>query len=261
MSTDFSKSINNLAVLTVVLYDVIENYTIPVLMNYHKKTESTLFFFDGDQIKTLGTQFTPVTPEDEVPYDFVSEVPIKNERYAKYGYSLTQYLDIMPRPGNEIIMSNGSIYCPDMDPICLIMNAPRMAYHYCIGNEAPEDIQKAIMSVMSDPDKLRCMSDAYKNMKFIVRVRLDVLTEQMKDLVIAVKAIIEAISIPPPVKTLLDADVMTARNHIANLMIKRIGTIYMVPPSLAASMIRHAYTLVSGLVQALNYAYESTRVT
>lgn len=247
-----------LVATTVVLYDVIENYAVPVLIDYHQRSSSALFVFDGESVKTLGTQVTPITPESELPYDAVREIPEKNRRYGKYGLNLYQYMDVGPKPGNQILMGFGPQYCPGMDADCLIREAPRIAYTYCVGKPAPEDLAVAMAEAVSDQEKVRCLSDAFAGMKFIVRVRLDVIVEQLKDITIAVKAIVESLPLPPGVKVMLDADAMTARNHIANLMVKRVGTVFTVQPVLVIAMLRHAYTLVSGLVQALNFAVAST---
>ena len=169
----------------------------------------------------------------------------------KWGVSLDAYLTVTPEPGIPILARFGPMYCPDMDPKCLIDHVPQFVYLNCFGDKAPDSREAIVLSLMSDPNKLACGNDTIEKIRFLVRIDTETILSNLRDLAIMVLAFNEAVQFPPRLSLIIDAYATEALNKVDNIMSKRAGSVFVLPPALVISQVRDAYNSVSSLVQIL----------
>jgi hypothetical protein len=203
----------------------------------------------------LGTQYTPTEAEALFVARQIEDYPkVKEEVLTKWGISLDAYLTVMPEPGNAILHRFGTIYCPEMDAECLIKHIPQFIYLNCIGDKAPEDPRIIMMEVMSDQNRLACANDTANQIRFLVRIDIETLLSNLRDIAIMALSFNEAVQLPPRLSLIIDAYAMESLNKVDNIMSKRVGTVFMMPSGMIISMVRDAYNSVASLVQNLTSA-------
>jgi len=239
-----------------VVHLVIEKYMTPALSAYQQIRSVAIFWFNGEQLVPLGTQFTPIEPEALFVARQIEDYPrVKNEVLNKWGISLDAYVTVTPEPGNPIIARFGPEYCPDMNTECLIKHIPHLIYRNCAPDGKPtEDPQAMLLILMSDANKMACANEAMQGIRFLVKVDLEAILSNLRDLAVMVLSFNEAVQLPPRLSLMLDAYAMGALNKIDNIMSKRAGMAFMLPPAMVVSMVRDAYNSVSSLVQTLTSA-------
>jgi len=239
-----------------VVHLVIEKYMTPALSAYQQIRSVAIFWFNGEQLVPLGTQFTPIEPEALFVARQIEDYPrVKNEVLNKWGISLDAYVTVTPEPGNPIIARFGPEYCPDMNTECLIKHIPHLIYRNCAPEGKPtEDPQAMLLILMSDANKMACANEAMQGIRFLVKVDLEAILSNLRDLAVMVLSFNEAVQLPPRLSLMLDAYAMGALNKIDNIMSKRAGMAFMLPPAMVVSMVRDAYNSVSSLVQTLTSA-------
>ena len=234
---------------------VIEKYMVPALTAYQQMRTMVIYWFNGEQLAPLGTQFTPAEPEALFVARQIEDYPkVKEDVLAKWGISLDAYLVVMPEAGNPVLARFGPLYCPEMSAECLIKHIPQFIYLNCVGDKAPEDPRVIMMEVMSDVNKMACANDTANQTRFLVRVDIEAILSNLRDLAIMVMAFNEAVQFPPRLTLIIDAYAMESLNKIDNIMSKRAGAVFMIPPALIISQVRDAYNSVASLVQTLTSA-------
>lgn len=248
----FIERINH-TVLTVHL--VIEKYMEPVLMAYQQMRSLVIYWFNGEQLVPLGTQFTPIEPEALFIARQIEDYPrVKEETVNKWGISLDAYLTVLPEPGNPILARFGPLYCPNMSAECLIRHIPQFLYLNCVGEKAPEDPNIIMAEILSDVNRIACANDTASKIRFLVRVDIEAILSNLRDLAIMALAFSEAVQLPPKLSLIIDTYAMESLNKIDNIMSKRAGTVFVIPPALVISMVRDAYNAVASLIQNLTSA-------
>ena len=234
---------------------VIEKYMVPTLMAFQQSRSLIIYWFNGEQLTLLGTQYTPIEAEALFMARQIEDYPkVKEEALSKWGVSLDAYLTVMPEPGNPILARFGPMYCPDMNAECLIRHIPQFVYLNCVGDKAPEDSSIIMVEILSDVNKIACANDTTQKIHFLVRVDTEAVLSNLRDLAIAVMAFTEAVQLPPRLSLIIDAYAMESLNKIDNIMSKRVGTVFMIPPVLVISQVRDAFNSVASLVQTLTSA-------
>jgi hypothetical protein len=239
----------------LVVHLVIEKYMVPVLMAYQQSRSLVIYWFNGEQLTPLGTQYTPIEPEALFVARQIEDYPkVREEVLSKWGISLDAYLTVTPEPGNPILARFGPMYCPDMNAECLIRRIPQFIYLNCVGEKAPENPNAIMIEILSDVNRLACANDTANRIRFLVRVDIETILSNLRDLAIAVLAFTEAVQLPPRLSLIIDAYAMESLNKIDNIMSKRVGTVFVIPPALVISQVRDAYNSVASLVQTLTSA-------
>jgi hypothetical protein len=64
----------------------------------------------------------------------------------------------------------------------------------------------------------------------------------------------EAVQLPPRLSLIIDSYAMESLNKIDNIMSKRAGTVFVLPPAMIVSQVRDAFNSVASLVQTLTSA-------
>ncbi len=234
---------------------VIKKYMVPTLMAFQQSRSLVIYWFNGEQLTPLGTQFTPIEAEALFMARQIEDYPkVKEEALSKWGVSLGTYLTVMPEPGNPILARFGPMYCPDFNVECLIKHVPQFIYLNCVGEKAPEDPSVIMAEVMSDVNKMACANDTIQKIRFLVRVDIEAILSNLRDLAIMVMAFNEAVQLPPRLSLIIDAYAMESLNKIDNIMSKRIGGVFVIPPVTVISQVRDAFNSVSSLVQTLTSA-------
>ncbi len=234
---------------------VIEKYMVPVLMAYQQSRTFVIYWFNGEQLTLLGTQYTPIEAEALFMARQIEDYPkVREETVNKWGISLDAYLTVLPEPGNPVLTRFGPLYCPDFNVECLIKHIPQFIYMNCVGEKAPEDPSVIMAEVMSDVNRLACANDTANQMRFLVRVDIEAILSNLRDLAIMVLAFNEAVQLPPKLSLIIDTYAMESLNKVDNIMSKRVGAVFVVPPALVISMVRDAYNAVASLVQNLTSA-------
>jgi len=240
-------------VLTVQL--VIEKYLVPVLMAYQQLRSLVIYWFNGEQLVPLGTQFTPVEAEALFTARQIQDYPkVKEDVLTKWGISLDAYLTVAPEPSNPILARFGPMYCPDFNVECLIRHIPQFVYLNCVGERAPEDPRVIMAEVMSDVNRMACANDTIQKIRFLVRVDIEAILSNLRDLAIMALAFNEAVQLPPRLSLIIDAYAMESLNKIDNIMSKRVGGVFVLPPVAVISQVKDAFNSVSSLVQTLTSA-------
>jgi len=239
-----------------VVHLVIEKYMTPVLSAFQQIRSVAIFWFNGEQLVPLGTQFTPVEAEAFFVARQIEDYPrVKDRVLSMWGISLDAYVMVAPEPGNPIIARYGPEYCPDMDVRCLIEHIPHLIYRNCAPEEKPlEDPQAMLLILMSDANKMACANETSNQIRFLVKVNLETILSNLRDLAVMVLSFNEAVQLPPRLSLILDAYAMETLNKVDNIMSKRAGMAFVLPPAMVISMIRDAYNSVSSLVQTLTSA-------
>jgi hypothetical protein len=253
--TDIKAFIERINRTVLVVHLVIEKYLVPVLTAYQQARSTAILWFNGEQLVPLGTQYTPTEAEAIFPARQIEDYPkVKEEVLAKWGISLDAYLVVMPEPGNTVLARFGPMYCPDMNAECLIDHIPQFTYLNCVGDKPPEDKAAILAALMSDTDKLACANDTIQRIRFLVRVNIETILSNLRDLAIMALAFNEAVQLPPRLSLIIDSYAMEALNKIDNIMSKRAGTAFVLPPAIVISQVRDAYNSVASLVQNLTSA-------
>ena len=243
----------NHTVLTVHL--VIEKYLVPALMAYQQSRSLVIYWFNGEQLTPLGMQYTPIEPEALFVARQIEDYPkVREDVLTKWGISLDAYLTVAPEPGNPILARFGPMYCPDMDPKCLIDHIPQFVYLNCVGDNPPDSREAIALALMSDPNKLACGNDTIEKIRFLVKVNTETILSNLRDLAVMVLAFNEAVQLPPRLSLIIDAYAMESLNKIDNIMSKRAGTVFVLPPAMIVSQVRDAFNSVASLVQTLTSA-------
>jgi len=231
---------------------VIEKYLVPVLMAYQQSRSLVIYWFNGEQLTPLGTQFTPIEAEALFTARQIEDYPrVKEETVNKWGISLDAYLTVAPEPGNQILGRFGPVYCPDFNVECLIRHVPQFIYLNCVGEKAPDDPNVIMAEVMSDVNKMACANDTIQKIRFLVKVDIEAILSNLRDLAIMALAFNEAVQLPPRLSLIIDAYAMESLNKIDNIMSKRVGGVFVLPPVTVISQVRDAFNSVSSLVQTL----------
>jgi hypothetical protein len=239
----------------IAIHLVIEKYMVPVLTAYQQSRSLAIYWFNGEQIVPLGTQYTPIEPEAIFLARQIEDYPrVKEELLSKWGVSLDAYLTVQPEPGNPILARFGPMYCPDMNVECLIDHIPQFIYLNCVGDKAPEDRRMIIIEVMSDVNRLACANNTANQIRFLVRVDIEAILSNLRDLAVDALAFTEAVQLPSRLSLIIDAYAMESLNKIDNIMSKRAGVVFMIPPALVVSQVRDAYNSVASLIQTLTSA-------
>ena len=234
---------------------VIEKYLVPTLMAFQQSRSLVIYWFNGEQLVPLGTQFTPIEPEVLFTARQIEDYPrVKAETLSKWGVSLDAYLTVMPEPGNPVLARFGPMYCPDFNVECLIRHIPQFVYLNCVGEKAPEDPSVIMAEVMSDVNKMACANDTIQKIRFLVRVDTEAILSNLRDLAIMALAFNEAVQLPPRLSLIIDAYAMESLNKIDNIMSKRVGIVFVIPPVTVISQVRDAFNSVESLVQTLTSA-------
>ena len=248
----FIERINH-TVLTVHL--VIEKYMVPVLSAYQQMRSTAILWFNGEQLTPLGTQYTPTEAEALFVARQIEDYPkVREETLRKWGVSLDAYITVTPEPGNQILGRFGPMYCPDFNVECLIRHVPQFIYLNCVGEKAPEDPSVIMAEVMSDVNRMACANDAIQKIRFLVKVDIEAILSNLRDMAIMVLAFNEAVQLPPRLSLIIDAYAMESLNKIDNIMSKRFGGIFVIPPVMVMSQVKDAFNSVSSLVQTLTSA-------
>jgi hypothetical protein len=249
----------NHTVLTVHL--VIEKYMVPVLMAYQQSRSLVIYWFNGEQLTPLGTQYTPIETEALFVARQIEDYPkVKEEVLGKWGISLDAYLTVMPEPGNAVLARFGPMYCPDFNVECLIKHIPQFIYLNCVGDKAPEDPNVIMAEIMSDVNRLACANDTANKIRFLVKVDIEAILSNLRDLAIMALAFNEAVQLPPRLSLIIDAYAMESLNKIDNIMSKRVGGVFVIPPALVISQVRDAFNSVASLAQTLTSAIMARQV-
>jgi len=252
---DIKSFIERINHTVLVVHLVIEKYLVPTLMAYQQMRSLVIYWFNGEQLTPLGTQYTPIEPEALFQARQIEDYPrVKEEVLTKWGVSLDAYITVMPEPGNTILARFGPMYCPDMKAECLARHIPQFIYLNCVGEKAPEDPNIIMVEILSDVNRIACANDTTQKIRFLVKVDTEAVLSNLRDLAIAVMAFTEAVQLPPRLALILDAYAMEALNKIDNIMSKRVGTVFMIPPVLVISQVRDAFNSVASLVQTLTSA-------
>jgi len=239
----------------LVIHLVIEKYLIPVLAAYQQARSTAILWFNGEQLVPLATQYTPTEAEAFFMARQIEDYPrVKEEVLSKWGVSLDAYLTVMPEPGNQVLARFGPMYCPDMKVECLIDHIPQFTYLNCVGDKPPESKSAILVELMSDADRLACANDTIQKIRFLVRVDIEAILSNLRDLAIMVMAFNEAVQLPPRLSLIIDSYAMEALNKVDNIMSKRAGTAFVLPPALVASQVKDAYNAAASLVQNLTSA-------
>ena len=234
---------------------VIEKYMVPVLMAYQQSRTFVIYWFNGEQLTLLGTQYTPIEAEALFVARQIEDYPaVREETVSKWGVSLDAYLTVLPEPGNPVLARFGPLYCPDLSVKCLIDHIPQFIYLNCVGDKPPEDKSAIMIEVMSDANRLACANDTANQIRFLVRVDIEAILSNLRDLAIMALAFNEAVQLPPRLSLIIDTYAMESMNKVDNIMSKRAGTVFVVPPALVISMVRDAYNAVASLIQNLTSA-------
>ncbi len=234
---------------------VIEKYLVPVLTAYQQMRSLVIYWFNGEQLVPLGTQFTPIEAEALFTARQIEDYPrVKEETVNKWGISLDAYITVMPEPGNQILGRFGPVYCPDFNVECLIRHVPQFIYLNCVGDKAPDDPNVIMAEVMSDVNRMACANDTIQKIRFLVRVDIEAILSNLRDLAIMALAFNEAVQLPPRLSLIIDAYAMESLNKIDNIMSKRVGGVFVLPPVTVISQVRDAFNSVSSLVQTLTSA-------
>ncbi len=253
--TDIKAFIERINHTAITIHLIIEQYMVPTLTAFQQSRSLAILWFNGEQLVPLGTQYTPIEPEALFQAQQIEDYPrVKDEFMNKWGVSINTYIAVGPEPGNPILARFGPMYCPEMDAECLIKHIPQFTYMNCVGDNPPEDPRAIVVALMQDPNRLACGSETTKQIRFLVRVFIDVILTNLRDLAISTMAFTEAVQLPPRLALILDAYAMEALNKIDNIMSKRAGTVFMIPPALVISQVKDAYNSVSSLVQTLTSA-------
>ena len=234
---------------------VIEKYMVPVLMAYQQSRTFVIYWFNGEQLTLLGTQYTPIEAEALFIARQIEDYPrVREDVVNKWGVSLDAYLTVLPESGNPILARFGPLYCPEMSAGCLIEHIPQFIYLNCVGDKPPEDKNAILVEVMSDVNRLACANDTANQIRFLVRVDIEAILSNLRDLAIMALAFNEAVQLPPKLSLIIDTYAMESLNKVDNIMSKRAGTVFVIPPALVISMVRDAYNAVASLVQNLTSA-------
>jgi len=249
---DIKRFITQVRYTESVIHLVIEKYMTPVLSAYQQIRSIAIFWFNGEQLVPLGTQFTPIEAEALFMARQIEDYPrVKDEVLNKWGVSLDAYVTVTPEPGNPILVRFGPEYCPEMDVKCLIRHIPQLIYRNCSEGTPPEDPQAILLILMSDTNKLACANETMQSIRFLVKVDIETILSNLRDLAVMVLAFNEAVQFPPRLSLIIDAYAMEALNKIDNIMSKRAGSIFVLPPAIIISQVRDAYNSVSSLIQTL----------
>ena len=249
--SDINEFVDKIRKTIAVIQVVIEKYMVPVLLTHQQQHTQVVLWFNGEQLTFLGMHFTPIETETTFTARQIEDYPkVKQEVSSKWGIGLDAYVSVIPEP-NTIFTKFGPRYCPDMDAECLIKHIPQITYLNCVGENPPGTTEEILAILMSDPKKLACATETTSNMRFIVRVSIDTILTNLRDLAISTIAFTEAVQLPPPLTLMLDAYAMEALNKIDNIMSKRVGMVFMMPPALVIGQVRDAYNSVASLVQML----------
>jgi hypothetical protein len=252
---DIKSFIERINHTVLVVHLVIEKYLVPVLTAYQQARSTAILWFNGEQLTPLGTQFTPTEAEALFVARQIEDYPkVKEEVLAKWGMSLDAYLTVSPEPGNTVLARFGPLYCPDMKTECLIDHIPQFTYMNCVGDKPPEDKGAILVALMSDANKLACANDTIQSIRFLVKVDIEAILSNLRDLAIMAMAFNEAVQLPPRLSLIIDAYAMEALNKIDNIMSKRAGAAFVLPPAMVVSQVRDAYNSVASLVQNLTSA-------
>ncbi len=252
---DIKSFIERINHTVLVVHLVIEKYLVPVLTAYQQARSTAILWFNGEQLVPLGTQFTPTEAEAIFLARQIEDYPkVKEEVLTKWGISLDAYLMVMPEPGNPILARFGPLYCPDFNVECLIKHIPQFIYLNCVGEKAPEDPSVIMAEVMSDVNKMACANDAIQKIHFLVRVDIEAILSNLRDLAIMAMAFNEAVQLPPRLSLIIDAYAMEALNKVDNIASKRAGMAFVLPPAMVVSQVKDAYNSVASLVQNLTSA-------
>jgi hypothetical protein len=239
----------------ISIHLIIEKYMVPVLTAFQQSRSLVIYWFNGEQLVPLGTQYTPIEPEALFLAQQIEDYPkVKEELFNKWGVSLDAYLTVMSEPGNPVLARFGPLYCPDMRAECLIDHVPQFVYMNCVGEKAPEDKKTIMIELMSDVNRMACASDTIQRIRFLVRVDIEAILSNLRDLAVMALAFNEAVQLPPRLSLIIDAYAMESLNKIDNIMSKRAGTVFMIPPALVISQVRDAYNSVASLIQTLTSA-------
>ena len=234
---------------------VIEKYMVPTLMAFQQSRSLVIYWFNGEQLTPLGTQYTLIEAEALFMARQIEDYPkVKEESLSKWGVSLDAYITVAPEPGNQILGRFGPLYCPDFNVECLIKHVPQLIYLNCVGEKAPEDPSVIMAEVMSDVNKMACANDAIQKIRFLVRVDIETILSNLRDLAIMALAFNEAVQLPPRLSLIIDAYAMESLNKIDNIMSKRFVGVFVIPPVTVMSQVRDAFNSVSSLVQTLTSA-------
>gem|GEM_PF-3098504 len=252
---DVKSFIERINHMVIAIQLIIEKYMEPILSAYQQMKSTAILWFNGEQLVPLGTQYTPIEAEALFIARQIEDYPtVKDEMLNKWGVSLDAYLTVSPEPGNPILARFGPMYCPDMDSKCLIDHVPQFVYLNCVGDKAPDSREAIVLALMSDPNKLACGNDTIQKIRFLVRINTETILSNLRDLAIMVMAFNEAVQFPPRLSLIIDAYAMEALNKVDNIMSKRAGSIFVLPPALIISQVRDAYNSVASLVQTLTSA-------
>jgi len=252
---DIKSFIERINHTVLVVHLVIEKYLVPVLTAYQQARSTAILWFNGEQLVPLGTQYTPVEAEALFVARQIEDYPrVKDETLGKWGISLDAYLSVTPEPGNPVLARFGPMYCPEMKVECLIDHIPQFTYLNCVGDKPPSDKAAILAELMSDANKLACANDTIQKIRFLVKVDIEAILSNLRDLAIMVLAFNEAVQLPPRLSLIIDAYAMEALNKVDNIMSKRAGTAFVLPPALVISQIKDAYNAAASLVQNLTSA-------
>jgi len=248
---DINEFVDKIRKTIAVIQVVIEKYMVSVLSMYQQSRTQVVLWFNGEQLTFLGMHFTPIETEATFTAREIEDYPrVKDEVLSKWGISLDAYISIMPEH-NTVFMKFGPRYCPNMDAECLIKHIPQITYLNCVGENPPGTTEEILAILMSDPKKLACATETTGKLRFIVRVSIDTILSNLRDLAISAIAFTEAVQLPPPLTLILNAYAMESLNKIDNIMSKRVGMVFMIPPALVIGQVRDAYNSVASLVQML----------
>ena len=249
---DVKSFIERINHMVIAIQLVIEKYMEPILSAYQQMKSTAILWFNGEQLVPLGTQVTPIEAEALFIARQIEDYPtVKDEMLNKWGVSLDAYVTVTPEPGNPILARFGPMYCPDMDPKCLIDHVPQFVYLNCVGDKPPDSREAIVLALMSDPNKLACGNDTIEKILFLVKVDTETILSNLRDLAVMVMAFNEAVQFPPRLSLIIDAYAMESLNKIDNIMSKRAGSVFVLPPALIISQVRDAYNSVASLVQTL----------